>query len=348
MVINIKIGDQDPANLNDRLEANNDNDWLLSGLSGDDTLIGRGGDDTLRGGDDADFLEGRGGDDILNGGAGDDILEGGAGNDIYHVENVDFIVEVSGANGGTDTVLLGNWNPGVFLDAFWLPAYVENMSIQTTFAGWAAYGNDLDNEITGNQSTDRLYGAAGNDRMKGAAGSDFLYGEAGHDNLRGGDGDDFLYGDFGGTTSTGGNDTLIGGAGNDLLAGGAGADVLTGYQSSTVLGQSDTLDGGSLAVGTVGDGAEDTYVLGDANGLYYTGGGAIADGYATIRNWEQGIDTIVISGSYQDYVYALEQVSGAGGLATDLVIYHVNNLSDKIAVIADNTFVPLEADFSFV
>ncbi|MEO0455773.1 MAG: calcium-binding protein [Cyanobacteria bacterium P01_A01_bin.114] len=340
---NVKVG----TSADDRLEADDNTGWSLSGLEGNDTLIGRGGDDYLEGGSDSDELFGAGGNDTLKGGAGADDLVGGAGNDAYLISsNLDDIIESSGQNGGIDTVFLIDWNLAP-ADPYVLPAYVEDLKMKETFTGERAEGNDLSNNMAGNSADNDIYGRLGDDTLKGKDGSDHLYGEEGNDLVMGGDGSDVLYGDFGGTSATGGDDTLIGGEGNDQLYGGAGEDSLTGYQSGFTLGQSDTLDGGSTAVLGFGDNASDTFVLGDANGLFYLDGGAFIDGYATITNFEYDMDTIVINGSFSDYTF-IEDNLGVGNLASnDLVVAQVSDPNNMIAVIADISTINASS-FTFI
>jgi Ca2+-binding RTX toxin-like protein len=58
----------------------------------------------------------------------------------------------------------------------------------------------------------------GNDNLSGGEGDDILYGQGGNDTLSGGVGNDILVGGAG-------DDVLIGGTGNDILTGGSGADL---------------------------------------------------------------------------------------------------------------------------
>ncbi len=93
-------------------------------------------------------------------------------------------------------------------------------------AGYGAIANAYldqfpDNQITGNNSADRLTGTAGADDIFGANGNDVILGFSGNDYLVGGGGNDRLNGN-------GGNDFLNGGSGNDRLSGGNGQDELLG------------------------------------------------------------------------------------------------------------------------
>ena len=79
-------------------------------------------------------------------------------------------------------------------------------------------GRGGDDEIDGDDGSDRLFGGKGDDDIDGDDGDDRLFGGAGNDDLDGDDGQDRLAGGRG-------DDTLDGGAGNDILRGGAGADT---------------------------------------------------------------------------------------------------------------------------
>ncbi|MEM8650060.1 MAG: hypothetical protein AAGF54_05980 [Pseudomonadota bacterium] len=84
--------------------------------------------------------------------------------------------------------------------------------------------DDLTNiqNVSGNYSTDTIFGDANNNSLSGFASADVLAGDAG---------DDSLFGDFGdvsrGTAGLlpGGDDLLVGEEGNDYLEGGVGADL---------------------------------------------------------------------------------------------------------------------------
>ena len=70
-------------------------------------------------------------------------------------------------------------------------ANVENLVISSAAAnGWAGYGNELNNQITGNAGDNYLDGAAGDDTISGGAGNDTLFGGLGDDRLTGGSGND--------------------------------------------------------------------------------------------------------------------------------------------------------------
>ena len=174
----------------------NNLDNILVGAGGNDKLSGAEGNDQLFGGAGRDTLDGGVGNDTLNGGAGADVMYGGRGNDVYIVDNVgDQVIDIASGgvkaglgfrqrvtDGGHDTVQttlqsydLGAFNKGVG---------VEDLQFTGT-GNFRAYGNDLNNAITGGRGNDVLDGSLGNDTLTGGAGKDvFQFSDhAGHDTI---------------------------------------------------------------------------------------------------------------------------------------------------------------------
>ncbi len=115
----------------------------------------------------------------LNGTANNDSLVGGDGNDYLY------------GNAGADTLLGGGGN--------------DNL-----------YGQDGADLLSGGDGRDTLTGGAGNDTLSGDAGDDYFSDYEGANSLSGGDGDDIFDNvSFAGGSSSGGIDTLTGGAGRD-------------------------------------------------------------------------------------------------------------------------------------
>ena len=244
-------------------------------MAADNNLSGLGGNDTLIGGE---------GNDRLDGGSGVDTMIGGTGNDVYIVANLsDMVTEAAGE--GTDTVMQR-------VAGMRLAANVEAVFLELGAVN--AFGNVIDNFISGNSVGNRLDGGLGNDQMIGGGGLDTLIGDLGNDTLDGGIGVDQMTGGAGNDiyfvdestdsvieAAGGGTDhvnrrqrrsmlsanvenlTLLGGAnisgtGNDL------ANVLTGNRGQNSLSGGkgdDTLDGGEdgdLLSGGLGN---DTYFV---------------------------------------------------------------------------------------
>ena len=84
-----------------------------------------------------------------------------------------------------------------------------------------------EDNLTGNDGADRLYGGYMIDSLSGGIGSDRIYGGYEDDQLYGGAGDDQLYGEQD-------DDLLMGGDGNDRLDGGIGADTMAGGAGNDV------------------------------------------------------------------------------------------------------------------
>jgi Ca2+-binding RTX toxin-like protein len=262
------------------INGTNDSEILdsLNSLEESNIIDGFGGNDTLIGGY---------GDDTLDGGTGSDFLQGGVGSDTYIVDNLgDRINDVDEANGyddgGYDTVISSiTWTLGDYLERLSLTG---NNAINGT-------GNDLDNQLWGNQDNNLLFGGAGNDFLWGGSG--------GRDTLNGGLGNDIyevkaddiinedsdagidtvrsivswtlganlegLYLDGIDAIDGTGNElnnkifgnfnanTIFGGEGNDWLIGLGGDDVLDGGDGNDIL---DGGDGSDILYGEAGD---DTY-----------------------------------------------------------------------------------------
>ncbi|MEZ5960602.1 MAG: Calx-beta domain-containing protein [Hyphomonadaceae bacterium] len=235
-----------------------------SGNSLNNTITGNAGNNILYGYD---------GNDILNGGAGADTMFGAAGNDYYVVDNAgDITVEgAAGPAGGIDTV--ESWISRN------LNANFENLILMGSAAN--AYGNILDNALTGNAAANRLYGFDGADILDGGAGADQMFGGNGNDT--------YIVDNAGDVTSEtsalGGIDTVIssvtrnltanlenltltgganingaGNALNNIVIGNDGANTLYGLDGD------DRLDGGLGADTLQGGLHADTYVFSTAIG----------------------------------------------------------------------------------
>ncbi len=115
-----------------------------------------------------------------------------------------------------------------------LPSIVNSGArYQFTIGEIGILGGSLgDDQITGDQNENWIFGFDGDDQLDGQGGSDRLFGGEGNDQLFGGAGDDQLFGEAG-------DDQLDGGAGNDYLQGGLGADRLNGGEGIDTADYSD-------------------------------------------------------------------------------------------------------------
>lgn len=256
----------------------------LNGGAGNDTLdggigasVGGSAEDTLDGGSGDDFLRGNDGNDQLTGGAGNDTIDGGDGNDTLRESgNFNFVLTNNQLIGnGTDTLFSieqvvltgGNSNNTLDASAFTLGF----VSLRGGDGNDTLKGGSQGSSFDGGSGADLMIGGNGNDiykvdnlgdqivdtggidqviasinftlganlenltlfgnNLKGTGNSlDNILTSGGNNTLFGGAGKDTLIGDLGKDTLLGGagDDTLNGGAENDVLAGGAGNDFLTG------------------------------------------------------------------------------------------------------------------------
>lgn len=186
-------------------------------------------------------------------------------------------------NGGNDT-LSGGWGD------------------DTLYGGNAASPNG---HLLFSDGKDSLDGGQGNDSLFGGSGNDTLLGGSQNDTLMGGLGDDYLNGGLH-------DDTLIGGRGDDHLRDDSGVNRFIGVQSGDGFGRGEI----DILTGGAGD---DTFVLGDHNGVTFyndrdnllgSGGDGLntpitqAQGYALIRNFHSIYDTIELANgsSADDYL----------------------------------------------
>ncbi|MEG4971020.1 M10 family metallopeptidase, partial [Microcoleus sp. B6-A1] len=182
-------------------------------------------------------------------------------------------------------------------------------------------GNDI---LNGEFNNDTLKGGKGNDTLNGGLDNDILNGDDGNDILNGGNGNDILNGGNQNDTLNGGlgKDTLNGGNGNDRLMGGDGNDVLTGGDGNdTLIGvNSSKASPGTQEIDILTGGAGvNTFVLGDANKIYYNESGfqvpnpnPFVNGYGLITDFTPDQDTIQLKGGVN---YKLENVSLDGGVS---------------------------------
>ncbi|UWQ03416.1 M10 family metallopeptidase C-terminal domain-containing protein (plasmid) [Aliiroseovarius crassostreae] len=225
-------------------------DNAQAGSNGADTVYGGGGHDKINGGGGNDVFYGDAGNDTLSGGDGDDVLSGGTDWD-----------QLTGGN-GNDRIWAGNGRD----------------------KAWMGNGDDIfyDNDQTGTNAVDTVYGGAGKDRINGGGGDDAFYGDSGNDTLFGGEGNDIL---SGGTDW----DQLSGGNGNDRVWAGNGSDkVWLGGGNDTFFDNTQTGSNGKDTVyGGLGD---DTINLG--GGDDWASGGAGADTFVWNADQNTGADLI--------------------------------------------------------
>ncbi|AII42174.1 hypothetical protein KR100_01985 [Synechococcus sp. KORDI-100] len=152
----------------------NDLDNEITGNLGHNALLGGIGNDSLIGG----F-----GNDSLDGGTGADTLFGGSGRDEYTIRGINDIIQESEMNTDIDHVK-SYISFSLVANRYGQVRDIENLSLVGNQATYA-YGNPLDNRITGNDLDNTLIGFGGMDIIKGGLGADRIAG--------GDDFDTFLY-----------------------------------------------------------------------------------------------------------------------------------------------------------
>jgi Ca2+-binding RTX toxin-like protein len=219
------------------------NDDVLRGTDKADVIVGRGGDDDIVGFDGKDLICGGAGADLVRGSKGADEIDGGAGGD--HVGGGNSRDHLVGGPG--DDVLDGgeSFDEATFEGA---RAAVHVDLEEGTSVGEgrdrlraieSVRGSRFDDQVTGDDQTNRIHGGPGEDELFGGKGADSLSGDDDSDTLDGGHGSDQLQGDKGPDALVGGkggdylSDTkgqnaFEGGAGTDQLLPGPGDDALTG------------------------------------------------------------------------------------------------------------------------
>ena len=253
---------------NDILEGEGGNDAIDGGL-GNDLILGGDDNDRLNGSSGADHLEGGNGDDQMNGGPGTaepgedtpesqdlaDSLIGGAGSDALAGGYDDDILFGDNAVGWTDTNADGRLT-------------LNELNLQTACDENSSDGNQVGDQIKGDDDNDYLFGGVGQDEITGAGGDDYICGN--------GD-DDTLYGDGDATTSPG-DDDIFGGNGHDTLLGDDGHDWLDGQNGN------DVLHGGNDADDMLGGNGRDELHGDSHNDIMLGDNGSIANHPASAHN----------------------------------------------------------------
>jgi Ca2+-binding RTX toxin-like protein len=297
------------------LDGRGDNDTLsVAGDSvtgapwpGSAYFVGGDGDDTLTGGPGVTGFEPRAGDDTVLAGDGtrDHIWLGGAPGPL----SVDLGAETATGE-GSDTVV-----------------GIEEV-----------YGSPYDDELTGDDETNQLWGEDGADIIHGGGGLDYLLGDVGDDTLDGGAGSDRLYpsaGDDGvvGGEGAGDIDTISytdapGGATVDLAAGtgsGNGVDTIAGIEEVLGSPYADVIEGGPANELLHGNGGDDVLSGRAGNDTLVGAGGADvlvpgADNDYVHAGYDAGVkDTVSFEGSPTGVTVNLF-AGTASGEGTDAII----------------------------
>ena len=222
----------------------------------------------------------------------------------------DYEIEINLNGGGSGSLV-----PGAHTVTVDLAETVTDIDFGNYLAGNPIDGTSGNDRLDGTAQFDIIRGYEGDDRLRGKGDKDILFGDEGRDTLAGNNGDDTIFGGTGNDKAYGGNgdDSIVGGTGNDFAHGGSGMDVLTGVDPDSTqpgLGELDRFRGGDNA---------DTFVLGDASGVYYDDGNDGTGGWgdrAHIIDFVVGEDKIQLHGTASDY----ELKATRNGLHTNIFL----------------------------
>ena len=213
----------------------------------------------------------------LNGQEGSDLLVGGLGDDLYLIDAYDLGV-IENEEEGLDTVRTS-------FD-YALADNVENLQL-TGGSATTAFGNSIDNQITGSIADNIIDAMEGDDTVVGGDGADSVIGGEGYDVLIGGNDSDTIVADEYDYSIDGGDgdDWIISAADVDLSDGRTtkleniilsdvyaldpetGDTSLTEYQPTNATGDSlsNQIFGNMVANSLVGGGGDDTFSGGGGN-----------------------------------------------------------------------------------
>lgn len=267
-------------------------------------------------------------DNVLSGGASGDAMYGQTGDDTYVVDHADDVVVELANQGKKDMV--------VSTITYTLTDNVENLQLigNATING---YGNDLDNQMTGNTKANNLVGGIGEDTLDGGIGVDTLLGGVGNDTYVVDNSADVV--------------TELSGDGEDTVLSMAASYTLNAFvENLSLLGNSNTNGtGNSLNNLIIGNGAnnlldggagQDTLTGGLGNDVYVID--SIADTISELSN--QGIDTVKASFNYTlgKFVENLTLLEIAG-LDSQIALLATGNASNNVLIgnSADNTLTAL-------
>jgi len=231
----------------------------LSGTSADEQFFGLASNDTINGG---------AGNDLLDGGEGNDSLIGGLGDDTYVLDTTgDKVIELY--DQGIDTIRTSVSRT--------LGDHQENMILSGS-ASTAAYGNGLDNNLTGNDGNNYLDGKLGADNMSGGKGNDYYWiDDLGDVVLElANEGTDEVKASITYTLTANVERLTLLGSSNTDAYGNELRNVLAGNSGNNVL------DGGLDADTMRGGLGDDTYVIDNNNDVISESGGGGTD---TVMSW---------------------------------------------------------------
>lgn len=236
-------------------------------------------------------------DDHLTGSGYSDHLQGGGGNDIIAGRGAGLDYDYLDGGAGTDTADFGYSTVGVTAEL--VQGQTSVHTFLTSFESLA--GSGYEDDFTGNDQANGLWGFGGDDSLAGAGSGDMLRGGAGNDTLEGGTGNDHLDGGDGVDTAiylrSSLGVTVDLGTGTGRI-GDAQGDVLTGIENLVGSVRGDTLTGSAVANMLSGEDSNDR--LTGAGGADVLNGGLGGD-FFTYR--VVGDSTVAVAGrdTIQDF-----------------------------------------------
>lgn len=314
----------------------------LTGTKAQDTLVGSAGADEIYALDGNDTVYAGLGDDLIIGGdgKGNDKYYGGAGADTVKYTSATWGITVDLSRGTaaslTNPNLRGNRDAAnIGADRLY---EIENVT--------AGNYNDV---LSGNQLANEIKGEDGDDRIDGKSGNDVLYGGAGNDSLTGGTGADVMLGGAGDDTyevdSLNDTVTEMVGQGIDTIRTQLRSYTLgnhvenvtyTGWLNSTLIGNSldnqitggrgaDTLDGGGGNDTLIGGAGDDIYLLTSEHVGTVTIVEAARGGIDSVYG---DLETYTLGSHLENYY---NDLSIRNGNSIQYVVIHGNSLNNTLS-----------------
>lgn len=191
-----------------------------------DIILGSSENNVIDSGDGNDEITTADGDDTVYAGLGDDLIIGGdgKGNDKYYGGAGSDVVRYTSANWGITVDLARGTAASLSNPALRGNRDAANIGVDKLYEIENVIAGNFNDVLSGNQLANEIMGEDGDDSIDGRAGNDVLYGGAGNDNLTGGTG----------------ADVMAGGVGDDVYEVDTLADVVTelaGQGRDTILTQ---------------------------------------------------------------------------------------------------------------
>jgi Ca2+-binding RTX toxin-like protein len=303
----------------------------ITGSEESDYLDGSYENDGLHGLEGDDYLYGWEGNDILNGGAGNDFLAGGDGSDVYEFGRGmgQDRIEDSAEDWRTTTDVLrldSTVSPDdirVSRDQTDLHLRINGTNDSVTIRDWF---EDVSYRIERVEFADGTIWNKADLMSKvsttSSEGDDYLVGTDANDLIQGLSGFDLLYGKDG-------DDVLFGGAGSDELTGGSGIDILEGDSGVDLLfdeaDDNNLFSGGADGDEMYGGGGNELFIGGTGDDLYSTGDGM------DILAFNAGDGQDVVQASYGSD----NTISLGGGIRYADLLFEKNN-NDLIVITGEN------------